>query len=88
MRFTIVDYLNNVEGLTNYEKEDLLLKKRKILDKNISHATSWFKWQAWLKQKKAMWVWKVKSLDTENGYMYHKKVSFVENFNEFLIIIF
>ena len=40
LRFTIVDCLNNVDSSTNDETDDLLLKKRKVLDKNISHATS------------------------------------------------
>ena len=40
LSFTIVDCLNNVDSLTNDEIDDLLLKK--VLDKNISHATSRF----------------------------------------------
>ena len=43
LRFTIADCLNNVEGLTDDEIDHLLLKKKKVLDKNIDHATSWFK---------------------------------------------
>ena len=31
---------------------------------------------------------KVKPLDIENGYMYHKKAQYVENFNDFLIMVF
>ena len=29
-----------------------------------------------------MWAWKVNLLDNENGYMYHKKAQYVENFND------
>ena len=43
LTFTIVDCLNNMEGLKDDEIDNFLLKKRKVLDKNISHATSWFK---------------------------------------------
>ena len=35
-----------------------------------------------------MWARKVKPLDIENDYMYHKKVQYVENFNDFLIMVF
>ena len=35
-----------------------------------------------------MRVQKVKPLDIENGYMYHKKAQYVENFNDFLIMVF
>ena len=31
---------------------------------------------------------KVKPLDIENGYMYHKKAQYVENFHDFLIMVF
>ena len=41
LRFTIVDCLSNVDGLTDDEIDDPLLKKEKyLLDKKISHATS------------------------------------------------
>ena len=35
-----------------------------------------------------MWAWKVKSLDIENGYMYNKTAQYVNNFNDFLIMMF
>ena len=76
-----------MEGLTDDDIDDPI-PKTEVLDKNIGHATSWVKWQAWSKQKKAMRAQKVKPLDIENGYMYHKKAQYVENFNDFLIMIF
>ena len=30
----------------------------------------------------------IKPLDIENDYMYHKKAQYVENFNDFLIMVF
>ena len=31
---------------------------------------------------------KVKPLDIKNGYIYHKKAQYLENFNDFLIMVF
>ena len=47
LRFTIVDSLNNVEGLTDDETFFFSSsQKREVLEKYIGHATSWFKYQA------------------------------------------
>ena len=79
LRFTIVDCLNNVDCLTDNEIDDLLLKKEKSCIRtlvtqhhglNSNHDVN----------IKRMWLWKVKLLDTENGYMYNKKVQYVDNF--------
>ena len=79
LRFTIVDCLNNVDCLTDNEMDDLLLKKEKSWIRtlvtqhyglNSNHDVN----------IKRMWPWKVKLLDTENGYMYNKKVQYVYNF--------
>ena len=38
LRFTTVDCLNNVDSLTADEIDDLVLKKEKVLDREMSHA--------------------------------------------------
>ena len=119
-RFSIIDCLSNVEGLTDDEIDDLLLFcirasvtqhhglnskhdftlswRRPLSYTNqpihlLSQSMDWFLYDNILrhervKQKKAMQAQKVKPLDIENDYMYHKKAQYVENFNEFLIMIF
>ena len=41
-----------------------------------------------VKPKKSMQARKVKQLDIENSYMYHKEAHYKQNFNKFLIMIF
>ena len=88
LRFTIVDCLYNEEGLTDDEIDDHFLKKEKFWIRTLVTQHHGLNSKHDLKRKKAMWAWKVKPLDIENSYMYHKKTQYVENFNDCLIMIF
>ena len=88
LRFTIVDCLYNEEDLTGDEIDDHFLKKEKFWIRTLVTQHHGLNSKHDLKRKKAMWAWKVKPLDIENSYMYHKKTQYVENFNDCLIMIF
>ena len=44
IKFVIVDVVNNVETMKNDELEQLLLIKRKVLDRNSGNTASGTKW--------------------------------------------
>ena len=51
LRFTIIYCLNNVAGLTD-DEIDIFFSKKKVLDMNNGHETSWFKSRHDLNRKK------------------------------------